>query len=103
MSTESAILIELRDMHAELRQLSARLDATAPTPWPDRLRTVEAVLYIKAAYHVPKFSARTLYRWCQLGRLTRLTQPRRWLRAELDACMSGNEEGRLAPARKEML
>jgi hypothetical protein len=90
MSTESAILIELRAIHAGLNKLSARLDATAPTPQPERLRTSEAVMYVRLAYRRPNFAARTIYKWLAAGRLTSIAKPRRWLRAELDACMSGS-------------
>jgi hypothetical protein len=95
VSTETAILVELRAIHAGLNRLSARLDATAPTPQPERLRTSEAVMYVRLAYRQPRFAARSLYKWLATGRLTNISKPRRWLRAELDVCMSGslNSEG----------
>ena len=89
MSAETAILVELREVNSRLARLEARLDATAPTPWPDRLRTTEAVLYVRHAYRIPRFAARTLYKWLASGRLSDLQRPRRWSRDELDRCCSG--------------
>jgi hypothetical protein len=89
MSADSAILLEVRALRADVQRLAARLDATAPTPWPDRLSTREAVLYVRLAYKRARFSARTLSKWRAAGRLTAITNPPRWLREEIDRCFAG--------------
>ena len=89
MSTESAILIELQDLRDRLDRIAARLDVVSPSPYPDRLKTTEAVLYVRHAHHWPAFSPSTLYRWLAAGRITDLAHPRRWLREELDRCCVG--------------
>lgn len=114
MSAETAVLLEVRELRKDVQRLVARLDVLSPTPWPDRMSTREAVLYVRVAYGRPRFNARTLYRWLAEERLTELAHPRRWLRGELDTCAGGtpisgeqrvaprlltavNEDGRLQP------
>ncbi len=89
MSAETAILLELHELNAKLDQLAARIDAVSPTVWPERLRTVEAVLYVRQAHRWPTFCARTLSKWLAAGRLSDIASPRRWLRGELDRCCAG--------------
>lgn len=89
MSTSTAILLEIREVKAQLTQLTARLDAAQPTPWSDRMNTQEAVLYVRHAYRRPKFCRWTLYRYMKEGRLSDIAKPRRWLRTELDALLAG--------------
>jgi hypothetical protein len=89
LSAESAILLELHEVNAKLDQLAARLNAVSPTVWPERLRTVEAVLYVRQAHRLPTFCARTLSKWLAAGRLSDIASPRRWLREELDRCCCG--------------
>ena len=102
MSTETAILVQLQEVNTRLGRLEAGLDSASPTPWPDRMRTSEAVIYVRQAYHLPRFSARTLYKWLAAGRLSDVSGPRRWVRGELDQCCSGtpvSSEGRGARRR----
>jgi hypothetical protein len=89
LSTETAVLLELRAINAKLDRLAARLDAASPAPWPERLNTTQATLYVQQAYHWPSFSPRTLRKWRAEGRLTRFEHPCRWDRAELDRVCSG--------------
>ena len=89
MSTESAILLELQDLRNRLDRIAARLDAVNPSPYPDRLKTTEAVLYVRHAHHWPTFSPSTLYRWLDARRVKDLAHPRRWLREDLDSCCAG--------------
>jgi hypothetical protein len=93
MSTESAILLRLDALTAEVRGLRAELTAKSPTPWPDRMNTQEAVLYVRHAYRSPKFCRWTLYRWMKEGRLSDIAKPRRWLRTEIDALLAGVPSG----------
>jgi hypothetical protein len=86
---DTAVLLELREVNAKLDRLAARLDAATPTPWPERLGTTEAVLYIRQAHRRPKFAASTLYRWLSEGRLSDFAHPRHWDRNELDRCCAG--------------
>lgn len=94
MSTPDAILLELREVNGRLARLEARIDAAQPTPWPDRMSTQEAVLYIRHAYRRPQFNRMTLYRWLDEGKLdTDIRRPRRWLRTEIDALLAGTPGG----------
>ena len=91
MSTETVSLLELKAIRQELACLRAEIRAKNATPWPDRLSTTEAVLYIRHAYRSPKFTASTLYRWVREGRdLSNIVHPRRWLREEIDRCLGGD-------------
>ena len=97
MSADTAILVELRQLRAQVTRIEARLDVASPAPWSDRLTTAQAVIYVRQAHHLPRFSARTLYKWLAVGRLSDVSSPRRWVRSELDQCCSGtpiSAEGR---------
>lgn len=90
MSTETVTLLELKVIRYELACLRAEIAAKSTTPWPDRLSTTEAVLYVRHAHRNPKFTASTLYRWLRDGRgLSDIARPRRWLRDEIDRQLGG--------------
>jgi len=90
MSTETVSLLELMALRQEIACLRAEIAAKGVTPWPDRMSTTEAVLYIRHAHRSPKFTASTLYRWVREGRgLSNIVHPRRWLREEIDCCFGG--------------
>lgn len=96
MSAESAILLRLDALTAEVRGLRAALAVRTTTPWPDRLTTQEAVAYVRTAYGRARFAARTLRAWRAQGRLTRYS-PCRWDRVEIDRELAGvpvSEEAR---------
>lgn len=105
MSTETAIRLELVAIKQELERLRAEIRAKSATPWPDRLSTTEAVLYVRHAYRSPKFAASTLYRWLREGRgLSNVVHPRRWLRDEIDRLLGGvfcTDEARGARRQKQ--
>jgi len=105
MSTETLSLLELKAIRQELVSLRAEIAAKSVTPWPDRLSTTEAVLYIRHAHRNPKFATSTLYRWLREGRgLSNIAHPRRWLREEIDECLGGvlyNGEARGARRQNE--
>lgn len=90
MSAETAILLRLDALTAEVRALRAEIAARPARPWPERMTTQEAVVYVRQAYGMPRFSARTLRAWRAEGRLTRFS-PCRWDRGEVDRVMSGEE------------
>jgi hypothetical protein len=103
LSTETAILIQLREINAKLDRLAARLDAVSPAPWPERLTTQEAVAYVRVAFAWPHFAGRTLRKWRSEGRLTRYVHPCRWDRNELDRECSGTPVSRETRGRRRTL
>jgi hypothetical protein len=89
VSVETASLLELKVLRYELGCLRAEIRAKGATPWPDLLTTTEAVLYVRHAHRLPRFAARTLYKWLAVGRLRNIAKPRRWDREDIDRCLGG--------------
>ncbi len=83
MSADTATLAAVLRVERQVGELVRRLDAleAAATPWPGEMTTAQAVLYARC-------SARTLYRWLRLGRVSDLGSPRRWRRTELDRMLA---------------
>jgi hypothetical protein len=88
MSAESAILLRLDALTVEVRALRCELAARPARPWPERMTTQEAVMYVRQAYGRPRFAAATLRLWRAQGRLTRYS-PCRWDRGEIDGILAG--------------
>lgn len=83
MSTETVILVTLREVCARLARIERRLDQVqAEGGRPDRLKTGGACQYAGCA-------PSTLVRWHAAGLLTKAKGPRPWSRAELDTILDG--------------
>lgn len=84
MSAETAILLELRSLRADVAATQRQLDLIAGrlAGAADRLTTAEACAYARC-------SRTQLYRWRGAGAVTYHEGPRPWSRDELDQVLRG--------------
>lgn len=89
MSTETAVLLALKELHSEVASTRRQIDIIAArvAPVSDQLSTREAMAYARVADS-------TLYRWRDAGLLSYRLGPRPWNREELDRVLRGS------PARR---
>ena len=87
MSTETVILLAIRELQAELAETRRSLDLLAKrvAPAPDRLRTREACEYLGV-------TDSTLYRWAERGLVQHHGGPRPWDRRELEIALRGTRQ-----------